>query len=185
MLFLDRFGNEMTSVAEVNPEMTLPANMPSEKQIVIPRIPRQALNRRSSNHIAPGRIVCVDRDWVSSVSWEFPEETFTESKIKLAGTKHNNFAIFYAIVIGCGMFTHTQRTMFAESDAGQREQISKWAGMFPLPIGTLVQHTQPRAGQFVTADFRAFCINCDELLEVWLPDEKWPEHIEAVREKVA
>lgn len=154
------------------------ALIPRREVKLIPRIPRQA-RKAPTGIVMPGRILYVKRDPFGD--WELPTEIMTPGGIAMVrpDAQHTE-SLFHGIVIRTGIFTFSSHTR-TNDDPKSIELLKKLADCFPLPAGTLVVHTCARP--FLEPSDDVYSIVCDHIHSFYLPEEKWPEHLEALREK--
>lgn len=137
----------------------------------IPRLPEQA--KDSAGMVMPGRIVFVRS--CKYGRWEIPTEIMTPGGLALPSQNTFTEALYFGIVVRTGVFTYSSHTRTAkESD------ILGISEKFPLPPGTLILHSCGRPMH--DAQERTYVVNCDHLAQIWMPDEVWPEQIQALRE---
>lgn len=77
---------------------------------------------------------------------------------------------YWGIVIGCGHFTITHIAVPLVKD---NEELNAVIAQFPLPTGTLVEHSDGSAKD--KPDKSCLTVTTSHLIRWWLPDEPWPK----------
>ncbi len=87
--------------------------------------------------------------------------------IALPHSEKSTDALKYGIVQACGMFACHQTAV----PQGRADELTDFYRQFPLPAGTLVEHTE---NFLPVPDGTERMIRMNALTEWWFPDEEWP-----------